>query len=132
LLQRLVIRHGLTAADVGFGQVQYDLNWTTRPTQQEAGMESANKIRLGALLAATAVTAGLAASLGPAANGIDHLLHHWFASLSPQGQAIARAIGSSLPYWLPGTMTALVLVLTMRRRPPREDADDVADRHGNR
>ena len=95
-------------------------------------MKSANRIRLGALVAAIAVTAGLAASIGPAANGIDHGLHHWFASLSPQGRAIVRAIGSSLPIWLPGTTAAVILILTSRRRKRREDADDEGDRRERR
>jgi hypothetical protein len=95
-------------------------------------MESRNKIRLGALLAAIVVTAGLAASLGPAANGIDHLLHHWFASLSPEGQAIAKAVGRSLPYWLPGIVIALLAGVAGRRRQRREDTDSVSSRRERR
>lgn len=89
-------------------------------------MESRNKTRLVALLAAIVVTASLAASLGPFASGLDHLLHHWFASLSPEGQATAKAIGRSLPYWLSGTVIALPVVVAGRRRQRRQDADGAA------
>jgi hypothetical protein len=93
-------------------------------------MDSRNRIRLGALLAATVVTAGLAAALGPLAGGIDHLLRHGFASLSPQGRAIAIAIGDSLPYWLPATVIALSVAVASGRRQRREDGDGVDAHRG--
>jgi hypothetical protein len=95
-------------------------------------MESRNKIRLGALLAAIVVTAGLAASLGPVANGIDHLLHHWFALLSPKGQAIAIAVGRSLPYWLPCIPIALLAGIASRRSQRRKDTHGVSSRRERR
>ena len=89
-------------------------------------MKPETKIRLGALLAAMAVTAILAGLLGPVMSGVAHLLQHGYAALSPKGQAIARAIGGSLPYWLPGTVIAVVVAVSASRRRRRDDADDEA------
>jgi hypothetical protein len=79
-------------------------------------MESRNKIRIVAALAAVASTCAIVVATGSAANAVAHLLRHAFAALSPEGRAIASAIGWSLPYWLPGAAVALALGLGARRR----------------
>ena len=93
-------------------------------TQYDRAMRPQSKIRLGALLAAIAVTTVLALLFAPVANGVDHLLRHAIASLSPSGRAIVGAIGSSLPYWLPATVIALLAWSGVWGRKRRDDADD--------
>lgn len=95
-------------------------------------MKPETRIRLGALFAAMLVTALLAGLLGPVMNGVAHLLHHGYASLSPKGQAIAKAIAGSLPYWLPGTAIAVGVAIAASRRKRRGDADDGKGRREGR
>ena len=74
-------------------------------------MDSRNKIRIVAGLAAVALACAIIALTGSAVNAADHWLHHAFDALSPDGRARAIAIGRFLPYWLPGTTIALIVAL---------------------
>jgi hypothetical protein len=87
-------------------------------------MQSRHKIRLGAACAAVAVTVALAASFGPAANGLEHLLRRAFDALSPQGQTLAKTIVRFLPYWLPGTVIALTAGVIGWRQQRRGEDDE--------